>query len=67
MFFYARIGGIFQKWKFFPERKMGRLLTHALPNNTNALNHSTQTTTTPKITPTRIPTTIEIPTLIESQ
>jgi hypothetical protein len=55
MFFYAQIGGIFQKWKYFPEKKLRRLLTHAPPNNTNALNHSTHLTTTIKITLTKNP------------
>ena len=38
-FFIHKQGGIFQKWKVFPERKTSGLLTHALPNNTNALSH----------------------------
>lgn len=67
MFFYTQIGGIFQKWKYFPERKTSGLTTHALPNNTNTLNHSTQTKTTTKIAYEKIPTNIEIPTLIEPQ
>ena len=30
-------GGSFQKWKYFPRKNLGRLLTHALPNNPKAL------------------------------
>ena len=29
-----RYGGSFQNWKEFPRKKMGRLLTHALPQPT---------------------------------
>ena len=66
-----RSGGSFQNWKEFPRKKMGRLLTHALPQPTpqnqpfNPLPPTpTQPLPSPKITPTKIPTTIEIPTPI---
>lgn len=65
MHFYTKDGGSFQKWKVFTERKTSRLTTHALPTNTNALNHSTQTTITTKITYTKPHTNIKISTLIK--
>lgn len=34
MFFYAKDGGIFQKWKTFPERKSRRLTTSPLSTKT---------------------------------
>ena len=65
-------GGGFQKWKEFPGKKLGRLLTHALPQPTppipTLLSHfptnPTNTYPLPKITPTKALTTIEIPTPI---
>ena len=61
-------GGGFQKWKYFPRKKLGRLLTHALPNNTKALTPLPLPNPNPnqpnQITPTKTPTTIEISTHI---
>ena len=71
-------GGSFQNWKYFPWKKLGRLLTHALPQPTPQnqpfeplLTHFQPTPTylnniitTPKNLPTKTPTTIEIPTFI---
>ena len=71
-------GGSFQNWKYFPTKNLGRLLTHALPQPTppkstleKVLSHFQPTPTylnnitpAPKNLPTKIPTTIEIPTFI---
>ena len=35
MFFYAKDGGYFQKWKDFPERKSRRLTTSPLSHKTH--------------------------------
>ena len=59
------MGDGFQKWKGFLKKKMGTLTTHALPNITNTLNHSTKTITIPKITYTKLLTNIEISILIK--
>ena len=48
-------GGSFQNWKEFPRKKMGRLLTHALPSNTNPSSHPTNPTQPPKSPPQKSP------------
>lgn len=65
MHFYTKDGGSFQKWKVFTIKKMSRLTTHALPNNTNTLSHSTHPTITTRISPQKTHTNIEIQTLIK--
>lgn len=57
-------GGGFQNWKYFPRKNLGRLITHALPNNPKASTHFPNPILTLTNTPTKIPTTIEIPTHI---
>ena len=57
-----KYGGGFQNWKYFPRKNLGRLITHALPNNPKALSHPyppnpnpNQPNPLPKITPTKSP------------
>ena len=70
-----KYGGGFQNWKEFPRKKMGRLLTHALPQPTPPKStfwatsnppptYLNNITPTPKNPTTKTPTTIEIPTFI---
>ena len=42
-------GGSFQNWKEFPRKKMGRLLTHALPPKTTKINPLSHFPATPPI------------------
>lgn len=57
-------GGSFQKWKEFPRKNLGRLLTHALPNNPKALTPFPLPNPNPNQPNQITPTTIEISTHI---